>query len=501
MRYKRLASQVLGLLFVLLLITPAHAHIGSKDVFEQISSGPYRFFVTIRPPTVVPGVATVEVRTLGPAISNLDITPIPLTGEASLHPPTPDSMQRSGADPNFFTGSLWLMAPGSWQVRLQASGAGGPAVANIPVPAMALSVLRMQRPMGAILGSLGLLLVLGMAGIIYGAVREARLPPGEIPDAGRRRRAAIAGGFTLVLLATAVWGGDKWWNVEAADYSSDLFQPLALRPTLQGNVLSLRISRGPEDEHGNRRSNSDLLPDHGHLMHLYAIRWPEMDAAFHLHPAYVGEGELRSTLPAMPPGTYHLFGDIVHRSGFPETLTASLAIPSGASHALLDSEDASAAPSPLSAGELGTRYRLPDGYTMVWDRPRGLTSGTAELFRFTLLDPAGQPATDMQPYLGMAGHAAFVKTDGTTFAHTHPDGSAAMQAMMLANKGMGEMSESGMADLPATTAREAKGSPAEALDPIVEFPYGFPSAGRYRIFIQMKHGHTVETGVFDAEVK
>jgi hypothetical protein len=35
----------------------------------------------------------------------------------------------------------------------------------------------------------------------------------------------------------------------------------------------------------------------------------------------------------------------------------------------------------------------------------------------------------------MAGHAAFVKTDGTVFAHTHPEGSAAMQAMMLANGG------------------------------------------------------------------
>jgi hypothetical protein len=34
----------------------------------------------------------------------------------------------------------------------------------------------------------------------------------------------------------------------------------------------------------------------------------------------------------------------------------------------------------------------------------------------------------------------------------------------------------------------------------VQFPYGFPSAGRYRIFVQMKHGSTVETGVFDAHV-
>ena len=36
---------------------------------------------------------------------------------------------------------------------------------------------------------------------------------------------------------------------------------------------------------------------------------------------------------------------------------------------------------------------------------------------------------------------------------------------------------------------------------VVDFPYGFPTPGRYRIFVQMKHNTTVETGVFDAEVK
>ena len=41
----------------------------------------------------------------------------------------------------------------------------------------------------------------------------------------------------------------------------------------------------------------------------------------------------------------------------------------------------------------------------------------------------------------------------------------------------------------------------EPIAPTVTFPYGFPSPGRYRIFIQMKHGTTVETGVFDAEVR
>ena len=108
------------------------------------------------------------------------------------------------------------------------------------------------------------------------------------------------------------------------------------------------------------------------------------------------------------------------------------------------------------------------------------------------LTPPAQPATDVRPYLGMAGHAAFVKTDGTVFAHTHPEGSAAMQAVMLANGTDGD-AMGGMDMTPS--------SPVEHISPVVEFPYGFPSPGRYRIFIQMKHGNKVETGVFDADVR
>jgi hypothetical protein len=44
------------------------------------------------------------------------------------------------------------------------------------------------------------------------------------------------------------------------------------------------------------------------------------------------------------------------------------------------------------------------------------------------------------------------------------------------------------------------GETTKNIAPMVEFPYGFPSTGRYRIFIQMKHANMVETGVFDAEV-
>jgi hypothetical protein len=484
----------LALLFTLALTLPAYAHIGSKDVYEEVNAGQYKLYVTIRPPNVIPGVAAIEVRSSGAPVRSISITPTPLTGEGSKHPPTSDAMKVSTADPAFFTGSLWLMASGSWQVHFDIDGSAGKVSTSVPVAAVPLSVLPMERSLGILLALLGILLVVGIAGIVFAAVGQSRLNPGAAPGASQRRRAVAASAVTLAVTLLIVYGGYKWWNADALAYAGDIYAPLSLSPKLHGNTLDLKIGRYDDEQHAFRtRSNDDLLPDHGHVMHLYAIRQPGMDAVFHLHPAVASDKRLRMTLPSMPPGKYRLYGDIVHANGFPETLTADLIVPPDMPPAPLSSEDASAAPPALSQGELGTTYKLPDGYTMVWDRPRELSAHTAYAFRFRLLDSSGQPAGDARPYLGMAGHAAFVKTDGTVFAHTHPEGSASMQAMMLANGGPGEMADAGtMGGMDMST---------QPIAPVVEFPYGFPSPGRYRVFIQMKHGNTVETGVFDAEVR
>jgi len=415
-------------------------------------------------------------------------------------------MKVSSSDSAFFTGSLWIMASGSWQVRFGINGEGGGMTASVPVPAVATAVLRMQRPMGLLLSILGCILVFGVVGIVMAATSEARLVPGAAPKPERRRRALIAGAAAFALCAIAVYLGGKWWNVAAADYKAEMHHNSELRPTLAGNHLALLLGDPDPTAAGGWKAvdNDDLLTDHGHLMHLYAIRWPEMDAVFHLHPVPNTESGFTKTLPAMPAGTYRLYADVVFRNGFPETETATLTIPNGMTGGPLGPEDANATPSPLSAGELGPSYKLPDGYMMRWDKPDSITANTPYSLVFHLLDPQGKPATDMQPYLGMAGHAAFVKTDGTAFAHTHPDGSAAMPALMIANEssgtpanGMtmavaGEMNMMDMSSMHGST---------EPLSSTVAFPYGFPSAGTYRIFIQMKHGGTVETGVFDANVQ
>ncbi len=483
------------LVLALLCMSRAYAHVGNKDIYQTVIVGPYKLFVTIRTPLVIPGVATVEVRSSGAPIRSLTITPLPLTGEASKHPPTPDAMKVSSSDPAFFTGSLWIMGSGSWQVRFGIDSAGGVATTSVPVPAVATGVLRMQRPMGLMLGLLGCILVLGVIGIVMAATREAWLVPGAVPAPARRRRAMIAGAAAFAVCVLALYLGGKWWNVEAADYAAEMHRNSELRPTLDGNHLALLIGDPDPAAKGGWKTveNSDLLTDHGHVMHLYAIRWPEMDAVFHLHPVPNGESGFSETLPGMPAGTYHLYADVVFLNGFPETETATLTIPAGMTGSPLGSEDASATPPAVSAEELGPSYRLPDGYTMVWDKPVTLTANTPYSLVFHLLDPQGRPAAEMQPYLGMAGHAAFVKTDGTAFAHTHPDGSAAMPAVMLANESSG-LSMNGNADASAMNMN------MEPVSSTVAFPYGFPSEGAYRVIIQMKHGSTVETGVFDANV-
>jgi hypothetical protein len=117
----------------------------------------------------------------------------------------------------------------------------------------------------------------------------------------------------------------------------------------------------------------------------------------------------------------------------------------------------------------------------------------ATLFRFKVEDAGGQPARDLELYMGMPGHAVFVKRDLSVFAHVHPSGTAPMASMALA----------------AATLPPAGGSKADphaghaaaaALPPAVTFPYGFPQPGDYRIFVQVRKAGAVQTGTFDARV-
>jgi hypothetical protein len=466
-------------LLLLIAALPLAAHVGSPDVFYEGLAGPYRLLVTVRPPQVVPGVAEVEIRSASPDVSSVRLVPLVLGFRGAQYAPVSDVAKVSTEDRQFYTGALWLMAPGSWQVRIDVDGARGSGRLSVPVPALATRMYGMQTLLAIVLIPLGLVLCIGLVSIAGAAVRDAMLEPGAQPDPARVRRSRIVMAAAAVLVAGAVWFGNSWWTAEAGVYGRRVYQPLQFQPSIRaGDWLSLQVLHP-----GRLRSQTDdLLPDHGHLMHLYVIRVPQMDLVWHLHPGRQSDGSFAQPLPAMPAGRYALYGDIVHQDGIGETATGEIDLPATIAGHPLTGDDSGGSSPVLSAD--GAVSRLPDGYRMVWIREtKPIRARQAYDFRFRLEDPRGNPADGIELYMGMLGHAAFVADDRSVFAHVHPTGSVPMPAIQLTDPHAGH-------------TMFAEGPPPE-----VAFPYGFPKPGRYRIFVQMKRAGTVETGIFGATVE
>jgi hypothetical protein len=129
---------------------------------------------------------------------------------------------------------------------------------------------------------------------------------------------------------------------------------------------------------------------------------------------------------------------------------------------------------------------------MVWLKEGDAVAKRVAWFRFRVEDAGGTPTRALEPYMGMMGHAAFVRRDGGVFAHVHPTGSVPMAALMQ----LEGMDPAAMQAMHATASAGDNAPPAE-----VAFPYGFPTAGDYRLFVQVKRAGKIETGVFDARVK
>ena len=485
---------MIRLLGVLLLASAsAFAHVGSPDVFYDGQAGPYKLLVTIRTPSVIPGVAEIEVRSAVNDVTTVHIVPTPLTREGATFAPVPDLAQRSKDDPQFFTGSLWMMTTGSWQVHVTAEGSQGKGEFSVPVPALSSSTKKMQGPIVLVLGALGFLLVAGAVSIVGAGVREGQLEPGREPDVARVRRARWVMAATTVFVLTLAALGGLWWSSDASEYDRHIYKPLQMSATLEnGGRLMLHIT---DPGWAKWRKVDDLVPDHNHLMHLYAISLPDMDNVWHLHPDRVDAGLFAKDLPPMPAGRYALYGDIVHANGLPETLVTEVTLPAVAGKPL-EGDDAAGTGPPISQADPNrTTAQLADGSRMVWERDPGpLHAKRAMFFRFRLEDADGKPAHDMELYMGMPGHAAFVRSDRSVFAHVHPSGSVPMASLSLTQNaadgmaGMAGMDHSGM-------------SMIQALPPEVSFPYGFPKPGDYRIYVQVKRGGRVETGIFDARVE
>jgi hypothetical protein len=196
----------------------------------------------------------------------------------------------------------------------------------------------------------------------------------------------------------------------------------------------------------------------------------------------------RAALPPLPPGRYRLFADIVHASGFTQTLPATIEVPAGqaASAWIPGPDDSWAMGSP--SGDVPS-VPLGDSLTMTWLRgPSPVVANEEARLRFAVSDPRGTPVR-LEPYLGMAGHAVVVRNDGKVFIHLHPLGtiSVAAQARLMG------------ASARDTTAHTPHATPVTPADTVF-FPYAFPEPGQYTVWVQVKHAGRIATGSFPVHV-
>jgi len=487
---------VLAVLVSLLLAPAAHAHVGSPNVFFEGMAGSWPVRVIIRPPGVIPGLAEITVRVKQGAPERIQVQPVQWKAGVKGAPP-PDEAKPVPGEKGLWSAQLWMMTASSYSVRVRITGPAGEGLAIVPVVTVRTARLAMQRALGFVLGGLGLFLVVGALTIVGAAVRESVLAPGEEPDVRRRRRARLTVAVTGVFLVLLLLGGKSWWDGVDADYRQTIFQPFHVRtavvPEGSARVLRLEID---DPRWGRERDWSPLMPDHGKLMHLFLVREPGLDAFAHLHPVPRDQSRNRfeAALPPLPAGRYRVYADVVHESGFTQTLTDAVEIagPSSTAEASpgppSDPDDSwrTAAQIPLEA----VKSSLGDGLSMTWERGSEPLRANREVeLRFVVRDGAGRPAP-LEPYMGMPSHAVISRDDGKVFVHLHPVGSFSMAAQQAF------AAQDPAARMPGTMAGmdHPPGS-------TISFPYEFPQPGRYRLWVQVKSGGAVKTGVFDAAVQ
>jgi hypothetical protein len=479
----------LAVLAAISLVTSAH--VGSPDAWFEGKAGPYTLTVHIEAPTVVPGIAVVNVK-VDSGVEH--VTAFVNTYDAEGGTPPPDELLPAADRPGWRRARLWVMNPGSNSVTIEARGAMGTGSVVVPLAAVAQRRLAFSRAFTVLIIIAAGVLMTGMLTLVGAAVREGVLEPGAVPDEDRRRRARYSMARAAVVIVVVLSLMSVWWRAEDRAYREQLYRPLSIVTRVDTTAGDARFVLSITDSTWLQRNEveilrargetpaSGLVDDHGKLMHLFLVA-EDGRAMAHLHPITKDTVTFTAAMPALPAGPYRVYADIVHLSGFTQTLTSHVPIgPPGAGESVTDQDDAWAAvPSPGAM-----RVKLDDGAMLTWRRDSTrIKAGEEAQLRFQVEPPPGDTGA-LQPYLGMPAHAVVVRNDGQVFVHLHP---------------MGTISPAAQARLtPATMHEPAHGASASPPDSF-HFPYAFPSPGHYTIWVQLKRNGRILTTAFNAEVQ
>jgi len=493
------------IVFVLLASTFLYAHVGNPDIYYEGDAGPYHLFVTVRLPKAIPGAGEVEVRSASPDVQTVQAMLLHLTGPGSTLSPAPNAAQRSKDDPQFFVSNLWFLEFGALQLRIEVDGSKGKAELSVPVASFARQSLSMDRGLRGIFAFFFIFLTLSIVPIVGAVVRESGVAPGAAPLSSNRWRSRIVMVIALIAAVVVLQLNRNWWNAQAATYARtvNLLKPPQAETTLvNGSRLVIRPAGRlvfPRLSGKDREVKmSELVSDHGYLMHLFLIASPGMQRMWHLHPARAEDGSFVAQLPPIAAGEYQVFADILDKTGFPWTLVGKINLPEINGTAMAGDDSAWAGvPLAVPLSEM-TVAQLPDGAHIVWERSGApVKANVSAGLNFTVEAKDGTPVHDLEPYMGMAAHAEVVCSDLSVFAHIHPAGTVPMAALSLVR--VDTTAQSPARAMHGMTMQMSHSS--SSLPFSFSFAYGFPHPGDYRIFVQIKRSGQVQTAAFDVNVQ
>ncbi|HEX9565064.1 MAG TPA: hypothetical protein VF981_13870 [Gemmatimonadaceae bacterium] len=484
--------------FIITAAVVSSAHVGSPDAWYEGAAGPYTVLVHIEAPPVVPGIAVVNVKPPESGVHRL--TAFVNTYDATGGTPPPDELQPASDRPGWWRARLWVMHAGSNSVTIAVYGASGEGSVVVPLSAVAQRRLTFSAPLIALMITVAGVLFAGMLTFVGAAAREGALELGAVPDVQRHRRARQAMARAAVVIVIVLTLTGAWWRAEDRAFRERLYRPLSISTRADTSGGDARLVLTIDDSTWLRRDDvallrargelpmSGLVEDHGKIMHLFLIAEDGQRAMAHLHPRTADTVTFTSALPPLPAGGYRVFADIVHLNGFTQTLTSSVVVPAGSAQQgeMTDPDDSWAAAT--MAGADG-RVHLQDGTSLTWlrDGGRAIPAGEEAGLRFAIERAAGDTAS-LESYLGMPGHAAVVRQDGQVFIHLHPMGTISPSAQARLSR---------QAAHPPAHAATAGQPPRDSL----YFPYAFPAAGRYTIWVQLRRRGLVLTASFVALVE
>ena len=547
---------IYSLLFLLFFSHFSTGHIGSPGVALEGKAGPYAVTVVVNSPDVIPGTASVDVYLTDPKIAEVQLKPIYWFAGASGTPKADLAVQVPG-EAGHYKGEIWLMSPGSASIEVTVVGEAGEGSILLPVMAVSTAQKQMEASLGWTLAGLGLFLVFLMVTIISLSNSDSMVKPGEVATTKTRRKRWIGASIGLVILILVVWGGNNWWSSWGNSYARYMYKPFTATSWVAEaggkQVLNFSIDSTRLEQLYLTRSISYLIPDHGKIMHMFLLKMGSLDVFAHLHPLRTDSALFETVIPPLPAGDYYVFTDVTRLSGFSETIADTISIPNATPEVesnwsdslLIDTDDTYYITDPIVkaneqprllggdivvCGSPGQKTILPDGSYVTLELPESGDFKSEQLYQLTFAfeDEAGQPSA-LEPYLGMMGHAVVFKEDGSVYIHLHPVGSYSMaskEVMEARFDGQSGRIDWGklqkqhlfrdsvdqvLAELNSLPYAERDsllgvGMDHSVEDPdhpdhaVVKFPYAFPEAGQYRIYVQMKRNQKILNGAFDVEV-